>query len=49
VQRIISERLVNSTTTNFYCPQSSAALVISAARIAKADGWVDLAPPGSFG
>jgi len=49
VQRIISERLVNSTTTNFYCPQSSAALVISVARIAKADGWVDLAPPGSFG
>ena len=49
LQRIISERLVNSTTTNFYCSQTSAALVISAARIAKADGWVDLAPPGSFG
>jgi hypothetical protein len=42
---------VKSTATNFDCPQTSAALVISvdAGRIAKADGWVDLAPPGSFG
>ena len=51
LQRIISERLVKSTATHFYCPQTPAALVISvdAARIAKAVGWVDLAPPGSFG
>ncbi|MET0164120.1 MAG: hypothetical protein ABW318_03835 [Vicinamibacterales bacterium] len=42
---------MNSTATNFYCSQASAALVISvdAARIAKADGRVDLAPHGSFG
>jgi len=42
---------VNSTATNFYCPQTPAALVISvdAARIAKADGRVDSAPQGSFG
>jgi len=39
------------TTTTVHCPQAPAALFISpvAARIAKADGWVDLAPPGSFG
>ena len=51
MQRIIPERLVNSTATYFSCPQAPAALLISgeAARIAKADGWVDLAPPGSFG
>jgi hypothetical protein len=38
-------------TTTFYRPQMPAALLISTAvvRIAKADGWVDLAPPGSFG
>jgi hypothetical protein len=51
MQRIISERPVHSTTTTFYCPQAPAALVPSplAVRIAKADGSVDLAPPGSFG
>jgi hypothetical protein len=38
-------------TTTFYDPQASVALFISvsAARVAKADGWVDLAPPGWFG
>ncbi|HVQ16668.1 MAG TPA: hypothetical protein VMS40_23860 [Vicinamibacterales bacterium] len=39
------------TTTTFHSSQAPAALVTSpvTARIAKADGWVDLAPPGSFG
>jgi len=51
MQHIIPERLVNSTATYFSCPQPPAALFISveAARIAKADGRVDLAPSGSFG
>ena len=39
------------TTTTFYTPQAPAKPRTSTAavRIAKADGWVDLAPPGSFG
>jgi hypothetical protein len=42
---------VHLTTTTFYSPQAPAAPFTSraAVRIAKADGWVDLAPPGSFG
>ena len=40
---------MNSTATNFSCPQPPAALFTSvdASRIAKADGWVELAPPRS--
>ena len=51
MQRITSERPVYLTTTTFYTPQAPAALFISpvAVRIAKADSWVYLAPPGSFG
>jgi hypothetical protein len=39
------------TTVTFNCPQSPAVLTASpvAVRIAKADSWVYLAPPGSFG
>jgi len=42
---------VHLTTPTFHTPQASAASCTSttAVRIAKADGWVDLAPPGSFG
>jgi hypothetical protein len=42
---------VHLTTTTSYFSHAPAALFISTAavRIAKADGWVDLAPPGSFG
>jgi hypothetical protein len=39
------------TAANTHCPQAATALPVSPVvmRFAKVDGWIDQAPPGSFG